>query len=139
MPELENPIMKRTLVRLVEAGAKIFRNNNGQGFQGQAEWVRRAVPSARLYPGDVILRSARRLNFGLGEGSPDLVGYLTITVGPEHLGKRLAIFTGVEMKNEVGNTTKQQRHWLEVLKNDGCIAIMARSEEDAVQQLRLPE
>jgi len=60
----------------------------------------------------------RWVEFGLCKGSSDIIGI--------YKGRMLAI----EVKTENGKTTKEQDKFLKLVKDNGGIAFVARSEED---------
>ena len=74
----------------------------------------------------LALHEGRRVKYGLQNGSADLIG-----IAP---GGR---FLSVETKRAKGGTVaEEQRLWLELVRARGGIAIVARSAEEAVAQLR---
>jgi hypothetical protein len=76
-------------------------------------------------------RSGRLVTFGLARGSADLIGWRTITVTPEMVGRRLAVFTSLEIKTPTGRLAPLQRNWLHAVEHAGGIAGVARSVTDA--------
>jgi hypothetical protein len=78
-------------------------------------------------------RTGRPVQFGLSKGSADLIGWRTITIGPEHIGQRIAVFTSIEVKTPTGRLSPQQRNWLEAVQRAGGIAAVARSVQDALR------
>lgn len=76
-------------------------------------------------------RTGRLVTFGLARGSADLIGWRTITIGPEHVGQRIAVFTSIEVKTSTGRLTPAQHNWLGVVRGAGGIAGVARSATDA--------
>ena len=78
-------------------------------------------------------RTGRLVTFGLARGSADLIGWRTITIGPEHVGQRIAVFTSIEVKTPTGRVTPQQHAWLSVVLAAGGIAGIARSVPDALR------
>jgi len=76
-------------------------------------------------------RTGRLVTFGLARGSADLIGWRTITVTPDMIGQRLAIFTSIEVKTPTGRVRPEQQAWLETVQQAGGIAIVARSVPDA--------
>jgi len=81
--------------------------------------------------GRLLDQSGRPVAFGLCPGSADLVGFTTMTIGPEHVGQTVAVFTAVEVKAERGRATPQQTAWLEHVSAAGGRAGIARSVADA--------
>lgn len=77
-------------------------------------------------------RTGRLVQFGLARGSADLIGWRTITVTPDMVGQRLAVFTSLEIKTPTGRLTPVQRNWLHAVDQAGGIAGVARSVSDAL-------
>jgi hypothetical protein len=77
------------------------------------------------------------LSYGLCRGSSDLIGLRRLTIGPEHLGQSLAVFVAIEVKSERGRLAAEQQQFLEVVRELGGLAGVARSlpEADALLQL----
>ena len=78
-------------------------------------------------------RTGRLVTFGLARGSADLIGWRTITVTPEMVGTRLAVFTSIEVKTPTGRVGSEQQAWLACVQQCGGIAGIARSIADATQ------
>jgi hypothetical protein len=83
-------------------------------------------------------RTGRLVTFGLAKGSADLIGWRTITIGPEMVGQQLAVFTSIEVKTPNGRVRPEQQAWLSVVQGAGGIAGVARSVEDAVRIIETP-
>lgn len=62
----------------------------------------------------------RTIQYGLGKGSPDLVGLLV----PE------GTFAAIETKSATGRLTPEQRLFLDLVRRSGGVAIEARSVDD---------
>lgn len=93
-------------------GFRVFRNNTG------------SLPDPR---------TGRPIQFGLTKGSADLIGWRTITITPDMVGRQVAVFTSIEVKTTTGRLTPQQRNWLDVVLQSGGIAAVARSVAEALQ------
>ena len=92
--------------------------------------------STRLFrnnTGTLRDQQGRPVQFGLAKGSADLIGWRTITIGPEHIGQRIAVFTSIEVKTPTGRVSPEQRHWLGAVQAAGGIAGVARSVDDALR------
>jgi hypothetical protein len=76
-------------------------------------------------------RTGRLVTFGLARGSADLIGWRTVTIGPEHIGLRLAVFTSIEVKTPTGRVRPEQSAWLSTVNDAGGFAGVARSVSDA--------
>lgn len=81
-------------------------------------------------------RTGRPVQFGLARGSADLIGWRTITVTPEMVGQRIAVFTSIEVKTSSGRLTPAQSAWLGAVHTAGGIAGVARSVRDAEEIVR---
>jgi hypothetical protein len=80
-------------------------------------------------------RTGRPVQFGLARGSADLIGWRTITITPEMVGQRVAVFTSIEVKTTSGHLTPAQQAWLGTVRTAGGIAGVARSVRDAEEIL----
>jgi hypothetical protein len=78
-------------------------------------------------------RTGRPVQFGLARGSADLIGWRTITITPEMVGQRVAVFTSIEVKTTTGHLTPAQQAWMGTVRGAGGIAGVARSVSDAVR------
>lgn len=117
----ENNIQKLIQLAASKAGAKMFRNNTGVGWVGQVR---------RLSDGSIHILNPRPLEAGLCVGSSDLIGWQSVTITPEHLGKKLAVFTAIEVKAGT-KPTPDQLTFIENVRKGGGIAGIARSPEEA--------
>ena len=81
-------------------------------------------------------RTGRPVQFGLARGSADLIGLRTVTITPEMVGQRVAVFTSIEVKTSTGRVTPEQQNWLHMVRRAGGIAGVARSVRDAEEILR---
>lgn len=120
----ETDITKRIqkALSMLRRGIVTFRNNTGMGYQGKTE---------RGMHGAIIIRDPRVLQAGLHEGSSDLIGWRTVTVSPEMVGSRLAVFTAIEVKTPGGRTSKEQKTFIASVQAAGGIAGVVESEEEA--------
>ena len=80
--------------------------------------------------GDIVIRKARPLHAGLCEGSSDLIGWTTVQITPDMVGKKVAIFTGVECKSKKGKASEEQKNFDKVVKNNGGISVIAKTVDD---------
>jgi len=81
-------------------------------------------------------RTGRLVQFGLARGSADLIGWRTITITPDMVGRQVAVFTSIEVKTERGRIRPEQHAWLTAVTGAGGIAGIARSVQDANDLLR---
>lgn len=105
---------------------RLFRNQVGGAWMGKPR-------------GEVLLLSeARFVQCGLVVGSGDLIGWHSVTVTPEMVGRKLAVFLSVEVKTDTGRVRPEQKTWMENVRKHGGIAMVARNVEEAQKQLALP-
>lgn len=79
-----------------------------------------AVEGVRVWRNNVGVDTMRGIRYGLGVGSPDLVG---IAWGR---------FVGLEVKTPTGRVSKEQTMWLDMVRRFGGVAGVARSVDDAI-------
>lgn len=83
------------------------------------------------------LAHPRAVTMGLAVGSADLIGWHSMTVTPDMVGRKVAVFLSVEVKSQGGRATAEQIRWADVVRRFGGISMIARSPEEAVSGLRL--
>ena len=96
---------------------------------------RGAVRLWRNNTGRIVGQDGRMVTFGLCPGSSDLIGYRSVTIGPEHVGQTLAVFAAVEVKAPTGRPTPEQTAFVEHVRAAGGLAGIARTIDDAVRIL----
>jgi hypothetical protein len=84
-------------------------------YQGDAEIYEK--------PRRVIIKKFRRIKFGLLKGSGDYIGWKTVTITPEMVGKKIAQFLSVEVKTDTGVRSHEQINWCENVRKQGGIAV----------------
>jgi len=122
----EEHFRKSALTAVSGLGARLFRVNTGQAWAGKAE----------LQGRNVFIRDAYPIRMGLCTGGSDLVGWTPVTITPEMVGKRVAVFTAVELKIGKLPTTEDQDRFLSRVAEAGGVAGVARSVADALELLR---
>lgn len=103
---------------------KLFRNNRGIFWTG--------TPSGAA--GSLItLSHPRRVECGLINGASDLIGWTSITITADMLGKQVAVFTAAEVKPERGGRiTDEQKQFISTVRKAGGISGIVRSSQDAL-------
>lgn len=66
------------------------------------------------------------------DGSSDLIGWYPVTVTPEMVGKRIAVFCAIEGKSETGRVSVKQNNFLRQVTQDGGISGVARDDSELV-------
>ncbi len=95
------------------------------GLTGDTHLFRNNVGTATTSTGSVV-------KFGLCPGSSDLIGWTTIQITPEMVGRSVAVFTAIEVKSATGRASKKQKNFIKRIHDCGGIAGIARSLDDAV-------
>jgi hypothetical protein len=126
----ESTAQKLARVAASRAGARVFRNNVGSFWTGS-----RFIQHAN---GSVTIFDARRVQTGLSVGSSDLIGWQTILITPEMVGKPVAAFVSLEIKSATGRLSKEQRHWLKTVAEAGGIAGAVRTPDEVTTLLQTP-
>ena len=83
--------------------ARLWRNNTGALKDARGQLVR----------------------YGLCPGSSDLIGFRTITITPDMVGQRVAVFAAVEVKDR-GRPTEQQQAFINLVQGAGGLAGVAQ-------------
>jgi hypothetical protein len=105
----------------------LFRNNTGKA------WAGKLVDSFKSRGAQTItLENARPLNAGLVVGGSDLIGWTTVEVTPEMVGRKIAVFTAIEDKGSKTSTSDGQVNFISRVLDAGGIAGIARSADDAI-------
>jgi hypothetical protein len=92
---------------------RIFRNNSG------------SLPDPR---------TGRYVQFGVASpGGSDLIGWRTVTITPDMVGRQLAVFTAIEVKTSTGRATPAQRNFIHAVHQAGGFSGIARSVADALK------
>ena len=113
-PGSETAIQRALLMEMgSRPDARMFRNQVGSG------WV--ASRSRQLPDGCLVLIGARRVSMGLAVGSSDLVGLRRVVIGPEHVGRTLAVFVSAEVKTETGRRSEEQAAWARLMESMGAL------------------
>ncbi len=80
--------------------------------------------------------TGRLVRYGLCPGSSDLIGLRQVTITPDMVGQRVAVFSAIEVKDR-GRPTDQQQAFVAMVQQAGGLAGIARSVPDALSILRL--
>jgi hypothetical protein len=70
------------------------------------------------------------VRYGLIPGSADLIGWKTVTITPEMVGTKLAVFMSVETKSTRGTEEGKQKIWAENVIAAGGISCLVRKLSD---------
>lgn len=119
----ETPLMKKQMISLSKLGnVRVFRNNVGTGWQGKI-----VKNDGKI----LIMQNPRIVHFGLCEGSSDIIGFKTVTITEDMVGKKVAIFVAIESKTKTGKVSENQQNFINFVNRSGGISGVARTEEEA--------
>lgn len=113
----EKDIERTLILRASQCGSTLFKNNVGK---------------LRDERGNLV-------TFGLCKGSSDLIGWTPITITPDMVGSKIAVFTAIEVKkNKFGKygATEEQKHFISAVQANGGRAGVADCKADLERILR---
>lgn len=123
----ETNLLRRVQLAITDQikNARLFRNNTGTGWQGECKRIGNKL----------LITDPRPLEAGLCKGSHDLIGWTSVVIMPEMVGKTVAVFTTVEVKTQTGRVSPEQIRFWENVQDAGGFSFFARSETEAVAAL----
>lgn len=135
MSHLETKIVHEVMIAVTKAGGRAFKNVRGGMYPiASIKPLLAAIFKAKWADVVKLARSIHPLLAGLcAPGSSDLIGWTTIIVTPDMVGRKLAIFTAVEVKTEDGVVDPDQYKFIDVVTEAGGFAGVARSPQDALK------
>ena len=80
--------------------------------------------------GALMDMQGRLVKFGLCKGSSDLIGFKSVTITPDMVGQKIAIFSAIEVKDK-GKTTVDQKNFINIVQKAGGYAGVAKNVNDA--------
>jgi len=136
MAKQESEILNRVRVKCSEVGIVTFRNNSGSAWQGKSE-LTRMTRMGRLEPGDVIIRQATFVKYGIANpGGSDLIGWRPVVITPDMVGHKLAVFTALEVKTATGHVEAEQQAFIDSVNQSGGMGQIVRSIDDIELAIR---
>lgn len=109
--------MTDIMLRLGAGSSRIFRNNQGLA----------------RYP------DGSKVKYGIANpGGADCIGWVSVIITPEMVGSKVAIFTAVEVKEGTGRASRDQKSFIQAVRNAGGRAGIAKSVDDAILIVELP-
>lgn len=128
---IENNLQKLVMLGISRLRTTtIFRNNVGMAWIGRSRRISKPE-IVHLKAGDIVIQDGRPLHAGLCEGSSDLIGWTERTITADMVGKKVAIFTAVEVKTPNGRASAEQLNFIQRIRLAGGISGIARSPEEA--------
>lgn len=114
----EGALLRKIMLAVSKAGARIWRNNQGYA----------------TYPNGAVVK------YGIANpGGSDLIGFVPLKITPEMVGRTVAVFCAAEVKVPGGYVTPEQFAFINAVNCAGGIAGVVRSEEEALRLLRSTE
>lgn len=105
----ETKIEQDIVLAASEDGNRLFRNNVGAYKDKRGMWIKYGVG---------------------GVGGSDEIGWTSVIITPEMVGRTVAVFTAIEVKSETGRPSKDQKLFIGSVQRGGGIAGVARSPDD---------
>ncbi len=91
-----------------------------------------------LFRNNIGFDAVKKVKYGLKIGSGDWIGWQSIIITQDMVGKRIARFASVEMKAET-DANEDQEKWLMAVREAGGIAFIARGLQSIPPDLSLPD
>lgn len=107
---MESNVLKRILLECCFGAVRLFRNNVGCLQTKDGRFVRYGVG---------------------GNGGSDLIGWRSVIVTPDMVGKKVALFCALEVKDTNGTATKEQESFVRTVMEAGGLAGIVRSPSEA--------
>ncbi len=108
MSEIE--LTKSIQIEFGHGEVRLFRNNCGSLKDSTGRWVKFGVANP---------------------GGSDLIGWTSVVITPEMVGRKVAVFTAIETKGKRTRTTPEQIAFVEVVGLAGGKAGIVRTVEEA--------
>lgn len=118
----EKSILNKLQLLATSMGHRLFRNNTGSAWVGSQ--------TIRLVNGDLLIKSPRKIAYGLSVGSGDLVGGTQIVVTQEMVGRKIFVFTNVEIKANNTRTTTEQQNFHTMVTSLGGLSIIEKFSDE---------
>jgi hypothetical protein len=115
-------------------GITTFRNNVGQALVITGKSQRMALKACIDICAKMGCR-ASRLAYGLLKGSGDRIGWRTVTITQDMVGKQFAQFVSIEVKTKTGRASPDQLNWQSVVNRAGGVAVIVNDENKLQEEL----
>lgn len=126
----EKKLANEIMLELSSEDVRLFRNNVGK------TWIGNVVDRDRGPDGlTVVIKNARRFNAGLTKGSSDLIGWTTVKITEEMVGREVAVFTAFELKTGRTRTSTEQLNFVDQIRQKGGISGIIKELSEAKQKI----
>lgn len=106
------------------------------GSDIQIEMSKTGVRLFRNNIGTLRDRNGTYVTYGLCNGSSDYIGWKSIEVTAEMIGRKLAIFVACEVKQPGKKATQEQKNFIAAVNFSGGIGVVVTSVKEAVDSIR---
>ena len=83
--------------------------------------------------GTAITKDGSFITFGLGVGTSDLIGFVPVVVTPNMVGKKVAIFAGIEIKTPGKKPNDAQQRFIDFVAGHGGLSGYVTSEGELME------
>lgn len=129
MAQQETNISHKTELAVSDLGFAMLRNNTGVFYAIKDHGFKRNQAFVNL-----LNKFFRRVQAGLGKGTSDLIGWRTVEVTQDMVGKRIAIFAALEIKTDKGRASPEQIQFVNQVREEGGIAEFVKGD-DGIEKL----
>lgn len=130
MSKSEEHSLQNEIRNALAGHALMFRGNVGTGWASNNIESYSKPTHVVMKRGDKLLRGARPFDTGLPPGFSDLFGMKSVTITQDMVGKNVAVFFGMEVKDKA-KTSSGQSNFLGAVIANGGIAGVVKSVDDA--------
>lgn len=118
----ESTLIRDARLALSRGDTRVFRNNVGTAYRGRI-----VKKTERM----LLLEDYQIVNFGLCNGSSDLIGWRSLIITPDMVGDRVALFAALEGKTARGRASPEQVAFIRTVRDHGGRAGVFRDVDDA--------
>lgn len=93
------------------------------------------VCTVTMRPGDVLLRQGHPVKMGT-VGMSDGGGFVPVVVSPDMVGQKVAVSLWIEDKSGSGRPSTEQKAFIQMVRNFGGRAGIARNDDDVAAIVR---
>lgn len=109
---------------ILEEHNYMFRNSQGYCVACSPKDIH------RLKGGKILIDKGAPMHFGLQKGSSDMIGWESVLITPDMVGKKVAVFQSIEIKTENDHLSKFQKIWNKIVEKEGGIVQVWHARKD---------
>jgi len=121
----EHPLLTKLRLTASALDGRLFRALTGQYWTGRI---------AR-HLGKIQILDASPVTVGF-KGQSDLIGWVSVTITPEMVGSKVAVYAAVEAKTDNDRIKPEQTKFLQAVIEQGGMACEGREEADIDRMIR---